>query len=167
MNYHTAHPNQMYQTKWQINITPIERVGRIVIGAAGVVGGLVLLAATPTWLTGTLEVLLIAASLDVLVTGITGHCSLYNKLGFVPKSLRNSMRHDHSSSTEPQPHDGMRGGNMGHRLLMIACCIPMLLIAGALVIAGAVSASFLLYAVACTAMMALMMRGMHGNGEHK
>jgi hypothetical protein len=48
---------------------------------------------------------------------------------------------------------------------MIACCIPMLLIAGVLVVTGVVSATFLLWAVACTAMMAFMMRGM-GHGGH-
>ncbi len=55
------------------------------------------------------------------------------------------------------------GEHRGHGWMMIACCIPMLLIAGALVVAGVVSASFLLFAVACTAMMAIMMKGMgHG-----
>ena len=34
-----------------------------------------------------LELLLIAAGLDLLVTGAIGHCPLYQKLGHVPKSL--------------------------------------------------------------------------------
>ena len=42
----------------------------------------------------------------------------------------------------------------------------MLAIALALVAAGVVSAGFLLFAVACTAMMALMMRGMN-HGDHE
>ena len=88
MNNHPTHQVQLHQFSWQINITPLERVGRVIMGALGVIGGVLLLAATPTWLTGSLEVLLIAASIDVLVTGITGHCALYKKLGFVPKSLR-------------------------------------------------------------------------------
>jgi hypothetical protein len=50
--------------------------------------------------------------------------------------------------------------------MMIACCIPMLVIAIVLVATGVVSASFLIFALACTAMMALMMRGMgHGGGQ--
>jgi hypothetical protein len=50
--------------------------------------------------------------------------------------------------------------------MMIACCIPMLAIAGILVATGVLSAGFLLLAVGCTAMMALMMRGMdHGRGN--
>ena len=48
-----------------------------------------------------------------------------------------------------------------HGLMMIVCCIPMLLIAGVLVLTGVLSAGFLLVAVACTAMMALMMTGMN------
>ncbi len=50
--------------------------------------------------------------------------------------------------------------------MMIACCIPMLAIAGILVATGAVSPAFLVVAVGCTLMMALMMRGMgHGGGD--
>jgi hypothetical protein len=54
-----------------------------------------------------------------------------------------------------------------HGWLMVACCIPMLAIAGALVATGVVSPGFLLLAVGCTAMMASMMRGMdHGEDHH-
>ena len=52
-----------------------------------------------------------------------------------------------------------------HGWMMIACCIPMLAIAGFLVATGVVSAGFLLVAVACTVMMALMMRGMSHGGS--
>ena len=52
----------------------------------------------------------------------------------------------------------------GHGRMMIACCIPMLVIAGILVATGAASPSFLAVAVGCTLMMALMMRGMGDNG---
>jgi hypothetical protein len=48
--------------------------------------------------------------------------------------------------------------------MMLACCVPMLVIAIALVTAGVVSAGFLLAAVGCTAMMFFMMRAM-GNRE--
>ena len=69
-----------------------------------------------------------------------------------------------------QPHtDPVLGdqadGHGGHSWLMIACCIPMIVIAVALVVTGAVSPGFLFVAVMCTAMMAMMMRGMdHGGG---
>ncbi|MHB1612774.1 MAG: hypothetical protein ACYCYA_00395 [Actinomycetes bacterium] len=49
--------------------------------------------------------------------------------------------------------------------MMVACCIPMLAVAIGLVAAGVVSAGFLLVALGCTAMMALMMRGMDHGGH--
>lgn len=75
-------------TRWNVNITAPERVGRILLGIIGAVGGILLLAASPTVLTGTLEVLLVLAGLDLIVTGATGHCPLYQKLGYLPRSLR-------------------------------------------------------------------------------
>lgn len=74
----------------KVNINPAERVGRIVLGLIGAVGGIFLLAGSPTVLTGTLEVLLVLAGLDLVVTGASGHCPLYQKLGFMPSSLRRS-----------------------------------------------------------------------------
>jgi Inner membrane protein YgaP-like, transmembrane domain len=71
-----------------VNITPGERVGRVLIGAAGAIGGLVLLAATSAVGVGILEALLVIAGLDLVVTGALGHCPLYAKLGHVPPSLR-------------------------------------------------------------------------------
>lgn len=73
---------------WKVNITPAERLARVVVGLAGVIGGLTLLLGTPTLLTGALEVLLVAAGLDLIVTGALGHCPLYQRLGHLPRSLR-------------------------------------------------------------------------------
>ncbi len=50
----------------------------------------------------------------------------------------------------------------GHGWMMIVCCIPMLVLAVVLVATGVASAGFLLVALGCTAMMAMMMRGMGG-----
>lgn len=61
-----------------------------------------------------------------------------------------------AARTDPDQDPGHRG----HHWMMIACCVPMLAIALALVAAGVVNAGFLLVAVGCTAMMYLMMRGM-------
>ena len=75
-------------TRWNVNITAGERVGRILLGLTGAVGGILLLAGLPSALTATLEVLLVLAGLDLVVTGATGHCPLYQKLGHLPRSLR-------------------------------------------------------------------------------
>ncbi|MGV9937273.1 hypothetical protein ACWDY4_43395 [Streptomyces olivaceoviridis] len=47
----------------------------------------------------------------------------------------------------------------GHGWMMIACCVPMVVIAVVLVATGVVSPGFLVAGVMCVAMMALMMRG--------
>lgn len=71
-----------------INITPAERFGRILVGLVGVVGGLILLGSGGSPLVGILEVTLVIAGLDLVVTGAIGHCPLYHRLGYVPPSLR-------------------------------------------------------------------------------
>lgn len=71
-----------------INITPTERVARVVAGIAGTVAGLVLLASTGGLVAIVLAVLLVLAGLDLAVTGSLGFCPLYRKLGYVPPSLR-------------------------------------------------------------------------------
>jgi hypothetical protein len=35
-----------------------------------------------------LEMLLVIAGLDLIVTGVTGHCPLYQRLGLTPRALR-------------------------------------------------------------------------------
>ena len=77
---------------------------------------------------------------------------------------------DHLRAVEP--HDGadqegpaQAGGHRpGHHWLMIACCIPMLAIAGAIALSGA-GLGFFVAAVACTAMMAAMMGAMSDGDE--
>jgi hypothetical protein len=71
-----------------INLTGVERVGRIFVGLAGMVGGLILLGAASGAVVAGLEVLLILAGFDLIVTGALGHCPLYRKLGYTPGSLR-------------------------------------------------------------------------------
>lgn len=63
------------------------------------------------------------------------------------------------------PDQGKAPHRRGHGLMMIACCIPMLVIAGILVATGVASPAFLVVAVGCTLMMALMMRGMGHDGD--
>ena len=71
-----------------INITPRERIGRVVAGGAGAVAGLVLLASASGAVAVVLELLLVLAGLDLVVTGATGHCPLYHRLGHMASSLR-------------------------------------------------------------------------------
>ena len=71
-----------------VNITPAERVGRVLIGAVGAIGGLALLASAGSAVVAVLEMLLVLAGLDLVVTGALGHCPLYARLGHVPRSLR-------------------------------------------------------------------------------
>ena len=69
-------------------------------------------------------------------------------------------QHTHHAPGQPDQRHG------GHSWLMIACCIPMLVIAVALVVTGVAPAGLVFAAIACTVMMALMMRGMdHGGGQ--
>jgi hypothetical protein len=77
-----------------INITPAERLGRIFVGLVGAIGGLILLGSGGGALVVVLEVLLILAGLDLIVTGALGHCPLYRKLGYTPASLKGG-RHEH------------------------------------------------------------------------
>lgn len=70
-----------------VNITPTERVARMLVGGLAAIGGLVLLASAGAALAVVLEVLLILVGLDLFITGALGHCPLYAKLGHVPASL--------------------------------------------------------------------------------
>ena len=77
------------------------------------------------------------------------------------------MTEHHTYQAPGDEHAGHDGGTAGsgHSWMMISCCIPMLVIAVVLVATGVVSPGFILFAVACTAMMALMMRGMGHDGH--
>ena len=61
--------------------------------------------------------------------------------------------------TQQTPQEDKRGGR-GSRWMMIACCIPMLVIAIVLVATGVAGVGFIFVAIMCTAMMAMMMRMM-------
>ena len=78
---------------WQrpkVNITPLERWGRVIVGAIGVAVGAWMLTTAAGAVVVGLEILLILAGLDLVVTGALGHCPLYSRLGYVPRSLRSS-----------------------------------------------------------------------------
>ncbi|MEU5260118.1 YgaP-like transmembrane domain [Amycolatopsis sp. NPDC021455] len=84
----SAAPGAAPATWRSVNITPVERWGRILIGLAAIAGGILLLLGAGSVLAVVLEVLLVVAGVDLLVTGALGHCPLYRKLGYVPRSFR-------------------------------------------------------------------------------
>lgn len=85
----TARPAGNGRPAWRaVNITPAERLGRVTIGLAAVIAGAVLLATAGSALAIVLEALLVAAGLDLAVTGTLGHCPLYARLRYLPRSLR-------------------------------------------------------------------------------
>lgn len=71
-----------------VNISPAERAGRILVGIVGTAGGLILLGSASSVGVAVLEVLLVLAGLDMIVTGVTGHCPLYARLGRRPEFLK-------------------------------------------------------------------------------
>lgn len=73
-----------------INIAPVERAGRVVLGLLAAVTGGVLLVAGGSVVAVAFEVVLVLAGLDLVITGALGHCPLYARLGHVPKALRRS-----------------------------------------------------------------------------
>ena len=73
---------------WKVNITPAERIARIVVGGLAAVAGVALLTSASGALVVVLELLLVLAGLDLVVTGALGHCPLYARLGHVPTSLK-------------------------------------------------------------------------------
>ncbi len=84
-----SRPAGQNRPTWRtINITPAERLGRAVVGLAAIITGAVLLAVAASVLAAALEALLVLAGLDLLATGALGHCPLYQKLGYLPPSLR-------------------------------------------------------------------------------
>jgi hypothetical protein len=62
-----------------VNISPVERGGRVLLGLAAIIAGVVLLTSAGSVLAGVLELLLVATGLDMLITGATGHCPLHRR----------------------------------------------------------------------------------------
>ena len=71
--------------------------------------------------------------------------------------------HEVDRPEEHQNHEA--GGHSGHKWMMMACCVPMLAIAIALVVSGTAGAGVIILAIGCALMMALMMGGMGGHGH--
>ena len=67
--------------------------------------------------------------------------------------------------TNRSTHHSRHAGHSGHGWMMIACCIPILVIAVTLVATGVVGAGLIFGAVMCTVMMAMMMAMMTGGSR--
>lgn len=78
----------MSTKRLSVNITPLERIARIVVGLLAVLAAALLLRDPGAGIAVALEILLALAGLDLVVTGATGHCPLYQRLGHVPASLK-------------------------------------------------------------------------------
>ena len=76
-----------------------------------------------------------------------------------------------SSQGEVEPNEHGRAGGLlshfrgPHGLMMLVCCVPMLVVAGLLIAAGA-SPIALVGLLGCLAMMAVMMWSMAGDRHH-
>ncbi|MHB1244518.1 MAG: YgaP family membrane protein [Gaiellaceae bacterium] len=70
-----------------VNITPAERAASVAVGLGGAIAGVWLLASASGVGPIALEVLLVLSGLDLVVTGALGHCPLYRRLGYVPRSM--------------------------------------------------------------------------------
>lgn len=81
-----------------------------------------------------------------------------------PATTRPAPEHA-NGPTAHDPHAG-DGGHGGHGLMMI-CCVPMIVIAVALVATGVAGSGAIVTALLCTAMMAAMMFAMPGGHGHK
>ena len=81
-------PGHRRSRRPSVNLTRVERVARVVLGGLAAVTALVLLTAVGSVLAVVLVLLLLASGLDLVVTGALGHCPLYQRLGYVPRSLR-------------------------------------------------------------------------------
>lgn len=71
-------------SRWTDNLIPAERIARILIGLAALVGGVILFIGPGTAVAQLSELLLVMAGIDLVVAGATGHCPLYQKLGRPP-----------------------------------------------------------------------------------
>ena len=85
---HLAPPARQRPRRRAVNITRTERAGRVALGLAVMAAGAFLLVGAGAVLALALEALLVAAGLDLVVTGATGHCPLYARLGRPPLASR-------------------------------------------------------------------------------
>ncbi|WP_404380341.1 DUF2892 domain-containing protein [Knoellia locipacati] len=171
-----------------VNITPTERIARVVLGATAVVAGVWLLQDASSVTASILKVLVGLAGFDLVVTGATGHCPLYKMLGHVPAlpKGRGSTApdgdrhrvdwHDDTPTVKPtsdyltdepdgQPAGESHSHGEDHAQMLLACSTLMLFIVSAFVGTGVWGAGAIAYALLGVAMMAAMMLPMPGHRD--
>jgi hypothetical protein len=79
--------------------------------------------------------------------------------------VKDAMTDPNSVRPESEPAQADQRHSTRHGWTMIAFCLPVLVVAVILVATKVVGVGFLLVAVACTLMMAMMMRGMGHSGH--
>ena len=86
-----ATPEMQPSARSKVNISIGERAGRVGVGILSAVTAIVLLFAATSAVAVVLEILLLAAGFDLVLTGLRGHCPLYQRIGYIPRSLRISQ----------------------------------------------------------------------------
>ena len=81
----------------------------------------------------------------------------------IPQAPQQRSGQDDTAEPDGPPQ---RRRLVGHQLLMMVCCIPMLVIVGVLILAGVLGSGAIVYALVCTGMMAAMMFMMPGGKHH-
>jgi hypothetical protein len=75
--------------KHKQNVGPVERWIRVIGGSLAAIVGLILFMPVPaSLLVGLAGIVLVLLGLDFVVTGITGYCPLYLRLGWSTNHLK-------------------------------------------------------------------------------
>ena len=114
----------------QQNLGRHEQSVRMVVGSLSPLLGIVLLLPGKASLaSGVIGTTLVIAGLYLFVTGSTGYCPIYRRLGWAP--WRNEGDEDGSWGDGWRRWDHHRGVPMGgkQRVLMILYCLPLIMVA--------------------------------------
>lgn len=170
-----------------VNITPTERIARVVLGLMAVVSAVGLFRDESSVAAVVLSALLGLAGLDLLVTGATGHCPPYGMLGHVaasPEGRRRTTTPDDqrrlfgwyedtprmkptsdylTDNPDRQPLGDSSSHSEDHAQMLLACSTLMLFIVFALVGTGVWGSGAIAYALLGVGMLAAMMLPLPGH----
>jgi len=112
------------------NLGRHEQSVRMVVGSLSPLLGIVLLVPGKASLApGAIGTTLVIAGLYLFVTGSTGYCPIYSRLGWAP--WRTEVEEDGSSGDgwRRSEHDGGEPLGRKQRVLMILYCLPLIAVA--------------------------------------